>query len=329
MQNSPYNPELTNQYPGLKVHKDFTIMFSRNPNKTSKPHKIVNIEGKNTHARLNLTIRKMVNQIDVKSYSVNLDDKTNYLVADIGFVVSTEKHEQNGNHDRKFISMPINVPSQKEEEEYIETQKEVKDSQRRSHSEQAVIQFLKTDTFFQSLLDFFNKENVKPGYKVYAIVLDMHSTHTMCNHSANETYDACEKTVLIEQKNPQLLRENLQEKLRDEGFIIPGKSLRMISRVSADKAHGGFGNKSYNGTLPKTHDINDANYTNDTILEYVHRSKHIAHYFTKDNFESISKQTLFVSTANKRQNNGKSLEENDNLKIHDGVYMENTTLTLK
>jgi hypothetical protein len=122
-------------------------------------------------------------------------DTTNYLLVNIDLIVSDRVWIKRGSHRRLFISCPI----YSKDNTYFQLK-----YHQQVHSEPILYTFLSNEANLALVFrDLFTKYNIQnpARYKVYSIILDIHSSQEMC--------DACEgQAFLLSQiweKNPALI----------------------------------------------------------------------------------------------------------------------------
>ena len=137
---------------------------------------------------------------------------TNLVVANIGFVISSEKWKKNGSHTRRFVTIPL-VDDKYE----ILGQSVGKKTPTYSvtHSESGLISYLNNNI---SLIVAKLKLKYE-GHKIYTAILDLHLTFVVCTGC---TVDLME--LQGDYKKGSFLYK-LQFALNEAGFVLPKKSL--------------------------------------------------------------------------------------------------------
>ncbi len=171
----------------------------------------------------------------------------NYLAANIGFIVSKEVWKTEHTHGRKFLTWPIS-PLQKGIYGFpkLSATKLKKELERRHgalkkksttyfHSEEALVHCMESDDFINSLKVQLENSGIQKGYKIYAIILDIHSSQYPCNDCKEAMNYLLEKSA--EDKEGFLYK--LKVTLGDYKFSEKRKRPYMLIRVSADMPYQG------------------------------------------------------------------------------------------
>lgn len=165
----------------------------------------------------------------------------NFIVANIGLVIS-KKYASNTDSFGKFITFPI------EDKDYsLITQVQACSSGNDPHGEINLFTYMKSQEFglwFVEKLKKYaesHKDEHNATIKCYAIVLDLHSTNTMCDIANNGVTVGCQAFTLNEQH--AALRGNVNDKIKEflqkAGYQVPKHGLlRMVTRVSAHQSGG-------------------------------------------------------------------------------------------
>lgn len=171
------------------------------------------------HERLSLTERLIYSET---TRIVDIErgwPKCTYVVGSFGIVVSTIQHEPRGQHLRVFYSIPLKVP------DYVIAGRKAHQG---GHAEEALYQYLLQDENIHGLINELRIQNgiIGPGYKVYAVILDLHGTYDMCL--------SCSVHGL---KFQDTFREKLRNILKIDGLKTLRKcpsQLPMVIRYSSD-----------------------------------------------------------------------------------------------
>lgn len=182
--------------PGRYMTEDLNLFFSsKNKSKECQiPDKwaefdIEDEQNLTLHQRLSMIEAFTVSQANYpkelkEELGPNIQHARNYVAATLGFVVSTQSHKPKGSHKREFIILPIDDPNFS-----IFKQSGLAGS----HSEKNLFFYLKNkDNLERLILDLSkkldNKYGSHIGHKIYAVILDIHSTRSMCDPCEQETY---------------------------------------------------------------------------------------------------------------------------------------------
>ncbi len=232
--------------------KSFDLVYeSKYP---EKKHKFVKVEGDDLHLKLR-TIEN--HERESRDYQ---GDVPNYVVANIGFVISDRQYEKRvSQHGRKFVSFPVKFgdknfvqindvypPDGKTEDGKKDRSSELQEDLNESlphksksitrdynssggifeqfyyHSERVLWKALKNPDTINTVITQLEEVLPENG-KVYCMVLDLHSSRYMC---AN-----CEPSSYIAQ---QKLGSKFEAGLRDKNYTIAKNKLFTVSRVSAE-----------------------------------------------------------------------------------------------
>lgn len=155
----------------------------------------------------------------------------NLAVATISFVVSSEPHSKNGDHGRRFITIPV----------YLNNLAVKVEAGR--HSEKAMLENLKRDMDLKSqsilVAKLFEHCGNQKGIKVYDAVLDFHSTREVCQdcgtHLREFQTDSSSEGFL----------SLLAEQLKRSGFVLSTKRQQPLSLVVRAS---GLDHPSWSGT---------------------------------------------------------------------------------
>jgi hypothetical protein len=149
-------------------------------------------------------------------------DSKNIVVATVGFVISyLMQQTKNNGHQRMFINFPLNDATN-----IILGEDDTEPNLHRgTHSEDELIRYLNANAkkIVKDLIGKINSHFITGFHqnftKIYAVVLDIHSTAEICN--------LCTINLINLQKNytDGSFMKTLQEKLHRCGFILPKKSL--------------------------------------------------------------------------------------------------------
>lgn len=230
--------------------KSFNVTYQ-----STKKYKNVLVEGDDIHFKL----RCLENhERESRDYSGTIP---NYVVANIGFVISDRVHEgKEGHHGRRFVSFPVKFGNQTftqvndtytfdekaddgktprsrefKEDLIAESSADKKSAIERDykssgpnfvqsyhHSERALWKSLKKSGALDSIFAELEKVLDKDG-KVYCMVLDLHSTRYMCSNCEPSSY-------IVQQKLKAKFEERFAGKYKtsEKGFFT-------FSRVSAEE----------------------------------------------------------------------------------------------
>ncbi|MBS0288001.1 MAG: hypothetical protein JSR17_11930 [Proteobacteria bacterium] len=209
-------------YPGRKYVTNLYLFRS-----SSKPHKICEIpdsdpaSNKLDNASLTLHQRQCIIEMKYKNkypYSnTSLNKKfesSNLVVLNIGFIIS-DNPKSDLNHKPIFITFPFKIDNF-----VIKAFPKPKDD--RTHSESLMCDFLKekSDLIVNMLKE---KNKIIRGHKIYALVLDIHSTNEICADCQNELHNLQYKDKSKDKTDSFL--ERMEQALLKEGCILPQKNV--------------------------------------------------------------------------------------------------------
>lgn len=103
----------------LKLYEEFERAYHENDKPlwcanfnffypSKHPEKRVKLMGNDIHSTLNIGVKELRNQTEIKSESKK-NKKINYANVRINFIVSDRPHKKSGNHGRKCISIDLNI----------------------------------------------------------------------------------------------------------------------------------------------------------------------------------------------------------------------------
>jgi len=304
--------------------KSFNITYG-----SKIPYKVVNVEGNDLHFKL----RCLENhERESRDFSGKIP---NYVVANIGFVISDRVHEKGGHHGRRFVSFPIKFGDQSftqvndtyhfdekaddgetprssefKEELIAESSADKKSAIERDytssgpnfvqsyhHSERALWKSLKKSETVDPIFQELGKV-LPTGGKVYCMVFDLHSTRYMCSY--------CEPSSFIVQ---QKLKAKFEDRFAGK-YKISGKGLFSFSRVSAEEKK-------------KRSQKNDSDHREkctETVQEL--RDKNLSVVFQRDDRSTKSYKKImeahgfFVSTDTERLNPPKPFYVSQRMDVH-------------
>ncbi|MBA2648699.1 MAG: hypothetical protein H0U75_03710 [Legionella sp.] len=170
----------------------------------------------------------------------------NYLAVTVGFVVSTKPHVKEGTHERTFIIVSIDDPS-----ESVIRLPPAPSGQEHPHSEDALLAYLVNPLNIGRLVNLLSHKLERSyssylGHKVYAVVLDIHSTNTMCSRCEGNVYNAQTirsiSTSLLAQLEKRLRLEEYilpkEKSFRNDGIPLDSQRLHFVTRVSSQLPYG-------------------------------------------------------------------------------------------
>jgi len=212
-----YETEEKLLYTGRKYVGNMNLLWSsKTPHKQSEiPDDWIELR-KLDHLKLTLHQRLYLYE-NYLSHELITIGASNVVIANIGFLVSSKPWKKNGNHTRRFITLPISDP------DYIVFTEETVGCG--VHSEYVLCQYLKRIDILKLISSQLKSLLIEPGYKIYAIILDIHSTREVC--------DGCESHIHALQtkysKNG-FLREIEAVLCENNYFVLPQKSAIRESR---------------------------------------------------------------------------------------------------
>jgi hypothetical protein len=233
----------------------------------------------------------------------------NYVTMNIGFVVSSKVHVKHGDHRRIFVSIPVSSP------DYLVFWKRFVGKES-VHSEEMLFEFLKDKASCASILSILqHKYHIVPGFKIYAIILDIHSDYDMCNE--------CTGLVFNEQGKLNYLANLMALLFTSESkYILPkpkkmfdiltpaSKTLDIVTRVSSSRefrsgrtteVESGFVYPSFNGDV---FDRDIKKFANAVILKDTRRKRYRPFWqeaayssslMPSSNKVTVSRQTAFLN----------------------------------
>lgn len=217
--------------------------------KNGKPHKTCVVpdrwEKLDAEDGLNLTLHQRLaiaeaflsSQTTSPQQIFDADSVNNHVTANIGFVVSTKPHAKGGDHGRKFITIPLIDLT------YLTIRyKPANPDQERQHSEEGLYYYLSLpENLTRIIHSLWYDFGITKGHKIYAIVLDLHSTNAMCRDCEDTTY-----RLQASHSNGWPFVATLEQLLQQCGYILPKKKtytpdiltpssrrLHVVTRVSA------------------------------------------------------------------------------------------------
>lgn len=124
---------------------------------------------------------------------------------------------------------------------------EFNDPQKKFHSEQALYEYLEENIeriIDEKLLGMVLENNkiIETGFKVYALVIDMHSTREMCGNCVDRTIgmqNRLDNITLKDGKSISTFKKKLHDKLIKKNLSHEGSQIRIVVRVSADAVSAG------------------------------------------------------------------------------------------
>lgn len=188
------------------------------------------------HNRLAISEALISSNTD-KLIDINNDDSSNnYVVANLGFIVSTKKHVKDGNHNRRFITVPVVDPG------YLTIRSKPSSDSEAPHSEKGLYEYLKNPKVIQDILSYLTKRyGIEPGFKIYGVVLDIHSSNAMCANCEDLTYKQSmreQKDTLVSALETEFIKQNyILPKLKTSSDALTPKTQRLhfVARVSGSK----------------------------------------------------------------------------------------------
>jgi hypothetical protein len=140
----------------------------------------------------------------------------NLVVASIGLVVTDKPHKpykNGGNHKRRFVTLPIRVTDTNGNAftTFRGNTTFTTSPVNRTHSENGLFAYLENQDHLNKIVDdFITKYHIAPGYKIYSVVLDLHSTLDMCTECWKDA-----KNFLTQ------FRVKLLNTFASRGFVLP------------------------------------------------------------------------------------------------------------
>lgn len=108
----------------------------------------------------------------------------NYVVANVGFLVSEMPADLMEEQSCVFITIPIADP-----DFLILLNRPTDKSIDRIHSEEMLYNYFKINETWEVIINILkNKFQISVGHQIYAVVLDIHSTNVMCGHCESDSY---------------------------------------------------------------------------------------------------------------------------------------------
>lgn len=222
---------------GLVDTHNFSLFYRAKPN---KPHKQCVIPDSNSETGLSVHDEQAITEAFVTQNTTQFTattnkqligfpvalPSTNFLLANIGCVITTIAHQKNGAHERVFITVPI------------VWNKDLKHlfKQPKPHSEVFFVECIleNQENFKQVIKELLIKHKVNfdtatkkfEGRKIYSLVIDLHSSQDMCDSCANKIFD-------FQNQNTHLVKNTLQEL----GLHVPKNDgrFKLIFRVSSKR----------------------------------------------------------------------------------------------
>jgi hypothetical protein len=183
----------------------------------------------------------------------------NYVAANIGFIVSDVPIREDKSHGRRFITFPISIndydfctwKGNSGNRDRFNEADFARNLNRRNktsfnpdtvgrytltdyyHGEQALVNHMETAQFFDWLIFKLSEAGIRPGHKIYGVVLDIHSSREVC--------PACQQMLeyLMSESSNNGFLYWLQHRLNREGYLTSRRHpLYMTIRISADMRHG-------------------------------------------------------------------------------------------
>ncbi|MFN7096173.1 MAG: hypothetical protein ACK4PR_01230 [Gammaproteobacteria bacterium] len=156
----------------------------------------------------------------------------NFLLANIGFVIGEEWYTKTKLIERKFHSIPIIFPlelysPENKNKNELDELFILQNARTSSHSESNLYGLLLTPFFLKAILDQFRESyGLLDGEqrKIYACIIDTHSSQDMCDECELETYSFQEKLVTL-----------INILAKDNCFLV-SKSCRTVVRASSSRA---------------------------------------------------------------------------------------------
>lgn len=159
-------------------------------------------------AQLTLHERLAINETRIRRH--NHCHAKNLVVANLGYLIS-DLPKSDPNHKPVFVTVPIVA-----ENYLVFAEKNLFEG---THSETALCYVLKKQDYLKSLLtDLKNLYPHGEGHKIYAIILDLHSTREVCND--------CQKLLhgLQTDYTEDSFLKQFETLLLNKGYLLPRKS---------------------------------------------------------------------------------------------------------
>lgn len=192
-------------YPGRKYVINLSLF--RSSSKAYKVCEIPDLDHKlNQYDEAKLTLHQRQSLFE-RNYKAN--KSSNLVVLNIGFIISDTPRDD-FNHKPIFITFPFKI------DDNVIMVSQPKNG--RTHSESVMCDYLKLkiDLIVDKL-----KEKIKNinGHKVYALVLDLHSTNEICEECQLELHD------LQCNYEAESFLSRMEKALRNAGCILPKKNI--------------------------------------------------------------------------------------------------------
>jgi hypothetical protein len=230
-------------HPGRYVTPDLSLIFG-----SKKRRKICIIpdrwEKLDKEDELDLTLHQrlaiaeaMVSSNAQKVEGVKENNSSNnFVTANIGFVVSTKVHKQGGDHGRRFVTIPI-----VDAKHLTFRPSSSETTSHKIHSERVLYKYLSNTENLAPILNYLRiTHGIDARYKIYAVVLDIHSGLTMCEKCESHAYRQGDRT------EAEKFIRILEKELKKQGYILPkpkrttpdiltpsSRRLHLVTRVSA------------------------------------------------------------------------------------------------
>jgi hypothetical protein len=214
---------------GIIFTSDFTLTY--NSKKSAEKNCIIpdksGPDGPSIHDRQAIDEAMAFNQLIREGYWAEEPtpiDCDNYLLANLGLVIGVEKYQKPSKIKRRFYSFPLYL-SEGLKKDSTYNQKE------NLHSEMNLYHFLLDGKYLQHFLnDFRRRCSIQPQEKrkIYACIIDIHSSQDVCDECELKTYD-------FEQKLVDLIKV-IAAKVDFE----VSKDFRTVVRASSSRPSRGF-----------------------------------------------------------------------------------------
>lgn len=226
-------------FPGRRIDKDLSLYFESDEGRCEIPDAwpaLSNVDGRDE-----LTLHQ---RLAISNQAATIDSITTncYITAALTFIISKNKYVP-GNVQMRALTIAIDDPN------YAQYQREGEASY--AHAEEVLFHYLKkTENLSRLISDLNSQYSLSTGHKVYGLVLEIHSTYSMCDGCESRTY------TLQSDRSPESFLVKMEDCLQAAGFVLPEVKktndiltakticLNMTTRVSAREGEGFSGNNA-------------------------------------------------------------------------------------
>jgi len=168
------------------------------------------------------------------------------------------------------------------------------------HSELALVyrlhEIAQIHTFVKTLMEELDVKKSRNGHKVYAVILDIHSTNTFCRHCLPMLNGLLyTHETLCEKDDVKGFINLLQESLIENGFVGPKSSqVRLIIRFSGSKK---IGNEPSRRIIEVLNDDDKETLRSKTDIKTLYRNRYLLFHrrTARDTERRVDKPTSFMS----------------------------------